>query len=136
MAAALDRLAANRAIATGFLEAIVAGDIARCTALLHADAEWWVQGWGEMPGAAFLAGLAGTIARSSARTLRIGLVTAEDDRVAVQAEGAFVFAEGTYANSYHYLFEIAGGRIAKGHEYLDTQVAAAFFAPAATADKR
>ncbi len=127
-----DLRAANRAVAIGFLDAIVAGDIARCAALLHPAAIWWVQGWGETSGTTFLASLNQTIARASSRSMRIGLVTAEADRVAVQAEGAFHFAEGIYANSYHYLFEIAGGRIVKGYEYLDTRIAAAFFGPSAT----
>jgi len=119
--------ARNRAVATGFLEAIAAGDIDRCAALLADDATWWVQGWGESSGAAFLASLGQTIARASSRKIRMGLVTAEADRVAVQAWGEFAFAEGVYANSYHYLFVIADGTIRQGFEYLDTSVAAAFF---------
>lgn len=123
-----DLIAANKRVATGFLAAIVAGDVAQCGVLLAPAARWWVQGWGEMPGSAFLASLAGTIARSSSRAITTGHVTAEADRVAVQAQGEFTFPEGVYANSYHYLFEIADGRITHGFEYLDTSIAAAFFA--------
>jgi ketosteroid isomerase-like protein len=123
-----DVRAANRAVAAGFLDAIAAGDIDLCAALLHPDAVWWVQGWGEISAPLFLTSLEGTIERSSSRSIQIGLMTAEEDRVAVQANGEFVFAEGVYANSYHYLFEIADGRIVKGYEYLDTRIAAAFFA--------
>jgi len=126
--ARLDLPTINRTIALDFLDAIVGGDIDRCAALLHPDAAWWVQGWGNNSGANFLHSLSLTIARSSSRVFRIGLVTAQDDRVAVQAEGIFAFAEGAYANSYHYLFEIVDRRIRKGYEYLDTQIAAAFFA--------
>lgn len=117
----------SRDVALGFLDAIVAGDIAACARLLHEDATWWVQGWGEQPAATFLASLGETIARSTSRSMTIGLTTAEDDRVAVQAWGEFRFAEGVYANSYHYLFRIADGRIVAGHEYLDTAIAGRFF---------
>jgi ketosteroid isomerase-like protein len=120
-------IAANKAVALGFLAAIEAGDIARCEALLDPAARWCVQGHGSFAAADFLASLAQTIARAATRTIAIGLVTAEDDRVAVQAEGDFAFAEGAYRNSYHYLFRIAGGRIVAGYEYLDTMVAARFF---------
>ena len=50
------------------------------------------------------------------------------DVVAVAAQGEFLFPEGAYRNSYHYLFTIAGGRIVSGREYLDTQIAARFYA--------
>ncbi len=123
-------LNANKAVASAFLDAITAGDISTCAALLAPDATWWVQGWGEMPGSAFLPSLEQTITRSASRSITIDTITAEDNRVAVQAHGAFVFPEGVYANSYHYLFIISGGRITAGFEYLDTMVAARFFAPA------
>lgn len=126
-------IAANRQVALDFLAAIVSGDIARLDALLHPDCTWWVQGWGTMPRDRFLASLASTIARAPTRRMEIVLVTAEEDRVAVVAEGSFAFPEGTYANSYHYLFRIEAGRISTGREYLDTRIAAAFFA-AASAD--
>jgi ketosteroid isomerase-like protein len=73
--------------------------------------------------------LCGTIRRSSARKMEILFVTAEEDRVAVAAEGEFLFEEGAYRNTYHYLFTIGCGRITAGREYLDTSVAARFFAP-------
>ncbi len=116
-----------REIALGFLSAIVDGDIDECARLLADDATWWVQGWGERPATDFIASLGQTIARSTSRSMRIGMTTAEDDRVAVQAWGEFHFAEGIYANSYHYLFRIVEGRIVAGYEYLDTAVAGRFF---------
>ena len=124
---AVQALARNKAVATGFIDGIVAGDIARCTALLAEDAVWWVQGWGESTGAAFLASLEQTIARASSRAFRLGLVTAEANRVAVQAWGELAFPEGIYANSYHYLFVIEHGTIRQGFEYFDTACAAAFY---------
>jgi ketosteroid isomerase-like protein len=119
----------NKAIALGFLEAIVSGDISRIEALLDPAANWWVQGWGMIERDAFLESLLRTIARSSGRKMSILSVTAEGDRVAVAAEGEFLLPEGAYCNSYHYLFTIADGRVILGREYLDTRIAARFFPP-------
>lgn len=125
-----DTLRRNRAACLDFLAAIAAGDLGRIDALLHPEASWWIQGWGTQPRARFLASLSATIARAGSRSMEIVAVTAEADRVAVAAEGAFAFPEGTYANSYHYLFTLRDGQIRDGREYLDTRVAAAFFGAA------
>lgn len=112
-----------------FLDAIVAGDLRALDALLAPTATWWVQGWGTLDRDALLQGLAGTIGRSSERALTVQRTTAQGDRVAIEAEGRFAFAEGPYVNSYVYIFAIdAQGRIEEGREYLDTAVAARFYA--------
>jgi ketosteroid isomerase-like protein len=116
-----------RSVGLAFLETIVGGDLARIDALLHPDCKWWVQGWGILDRQALLAGLGRTIGRAASRSMRVVRSTAEDDRVAIVAEGAFVFAEGVYRNSYHYLFTVSDGRILDGREYLDTLVAARFY---------
>ncbi len=122
-----DRLPTRTALA--FLDAIVAGDLATLDGLLAPDATWWVQGWGTLDRAALMAGLRGTISRSSKRAMEITRTTAECDRVAIEAQGAFTFAEGVYANSYVYMVVIdVAGRIVEGREYLDTAVAAQFYA--------
>jgi uncharacterized protein len=117
----------NKAVALEFLEAIAAGDTLRIQQLVDPDLRWWVQGWGAMDGGAFLASLFTTIARASIRKMTVLFVTAEENRVAVAAEGEFVFPEGTYSNTYHYLFTVANGKLVTGREYLDTTVAARFF---------
>lgn len=122
------------AAATGraFLAAIAAGDLATIDALLAPGATWWVQGWGMLGRDALVTGLAGTIGRSTARSIEILRMTAEADRVAIEAVGEFVLAEGVYANSYVYMIVVDGdGRIVEGKEYLDTAVAARFY-PAKT----
>jgi ketosteroid isomerase-like protein len=116
-------------VGRAFLDAIVAGDLDALDALLAPTATWWVQGWGMLDRGALLRGLSGTIGRSSERAVTIFRTTAEGDRVAIEAEGHFSFAEGPYCNNYVYIFTIdAQGRIAKGKEYLDTAVAARFYA--------
>jgi limonene-1,2-epoxide hydrolase len=49
---------------------------------------------------------------------KIGDVTADGDRVAVEAEGNAVTAEGTpYCNQYCFVFTIKGGKIVHMNEY-------------------
>ena len=50
-------------------------------------------------------------------------MTAEDDRVAVQAESRGIHASGQlYVNKYHFLITIRDGKIVKSQEYMDTQL--------------
>jgi len=124
-------LATNKAVARSFFEAIVAGDTVAIDALVHPQAHWWVQGWGDLSRMAFLNGLGQTIARARTRRYAVVTLTAEQDRVAVEATASFEFPEGTYQNTYHFLFRMSDGRIVEGKEYLDTTVAARFYPPAA-----
>jgi ketosteroid isomerase-like protein len=59
----------------------------------------------------------------------LGLITEQDDRVAVVA-GSYVplTAGGTYENLYHFLFRIRNGLIAEGFEFGDTLRSAQTFA--------
>ncbi|MCU1360433.1 MAG: hypothetical protein JWN99_1722 [Ilumatobacteraceae bacterium] len=51
-----------------------------------------------------------------------GAITAEGDRVCVEAESYVgLVAGGTYHGQYHFLFRIRDGKIAQVKEYLDTQ---------------
>ena len=55
-------------------------------------------------------------------------ITAQDNRVAVEAESRGTLKSGkVYNNRYHFLFEIENGRIAKMKEYCDTHHAADVF---------
>jgi ketosteroid isomerase-like protein len=54
----------------------------------------------------------------------IRTLTAEDDRVAIEAECDGVHVSGTpYRNQYHFLMRIRDGAIVEFKEYLDTQLA-------------
>jgi len=54
----------------------------------------------------------------------IQALTAEDDRVAIEAECDGVHVSGKpYRNQYHFLLRIRDGRIVEFKEYLDTQLA-------------
>ena len=51
-------------------------------------------------------------------------MTAEDDRVAIEAESRGLHASGVmYENQYHFLMVIRDGRVREFKEYLDTQLA-------------
>ena len=56
-------------------------------------------------------------------------ITAQDNRVAVEAESRAVHKPSgkTYNNFYHFLFEVADGRIKVMKEYCDTRHAAEVF---------
>jgi ketosteroid isomerase-like protein len=88
------------------------------------DATWWVPGRGQIDRATFL-GLANTFRGVLAGpfTMTILAVTAEDDRVAVETEGFAPMTDGrTYANSYHFLFRIQGGKIVEMREHNNSLV--------------
>ena len=54
----------------------------------------------------------------------VGPLTAEDDRVAAIVASRTEFGlQGPYSNLYHFLFQLAGGRIVKAWVYYDTALA-------------
>lgn len=117
----------NKRIASAFLQAIATGDLAAIEQLLHPDLVWWVLGFGELSRREFTASLAATIASSSERSVTINGLTAEANRVAIEASGSFKMPTTVYQNTYHYLFVIEAGRIILGKEYLDTVEATRVF---------
>jgi ketosteroid isomerase-like protein len=57
--------------------------------------------------------------------LTVKHLTAEDDRVAMEAEGRGIYASGdVFHNFYHILFTIREGKVVRGRAYLDTWTAA------------
>jgi hypothetical protein len=61
---------------------------------------------------------------------RILHLTAEADRVAVEARGSSTLMNGNqYNNEYHFLIFIRDGKVYKFMEYLDTQLADEVLAP-------
>ena len=120
---------AHKQVATAFLQAIADGDEAALEALLAPDFHWWVAGWGERSRAALLTALGRTMVCFSTRCITVTGITAEGERVAVEAEGRFERTGLTYCNTYHYLFIVRDGQISSGREYFDTAVASAAFGP-------
>lgn len=122
-------LEANKRLVRDFLEHYAAGRYDAALAMLAPDSQWWLPGHPEEFSAAGWADKA-TVERRLASNLKllphgleimIGAITAEEDRVAVEAESKATLVNGRlYHNRYHFLFVIRDGRIHVVKEYLDT----------------
>jgi ketosteroid isomerase-like protein len=110
----------NRATALKLVATLGAG--APDLSLATEDAVWWAPGRGEYDSKTFAA-IAGAFAgmfKAPSKITVLG-VTAEGDRVAIEAEGHAELTNGKiYRNRYHYLFEFRNGNICRGKLYNDT----------------
>jgi hypothetical protein len=119
----------NRAVARELFAAISSADTAKLDELYAPDFELWTAG--SLP-------FSGTRTRAQALegmrmiggmfpagiTFTITAMTAEGDRVAVEAESEGVHASGVpYHNFYHFLLVIRDGKIVRFKEYMDTLLA-------------
>jgi len=120
---------ANKHVVLSFLETLSASKFDAALALMADSATVWIAG---KPDKSVLAGTI-TKAQFAERLKGIGVampkglritpkgLTAEGDRVAVEAESYAEMASGTiYNNLYHFLFEVRGGKIQAMREYRDT----------------
>jgi uncharacterized protein len=120
---------ANKNVVLSFFENFSAGKVDAALALMADTATWWVAG---KPDKFVLAGtktktqfaeIVKEIVTAMPKGLRVtpkGL-TAEEDRVAAEAESYGETASGKiYNNLYHFLFEVRDGKIQAVREYLDT----------------
>jgi ketosteroid isomerase-like protein len=86
------------------------------------DAQWWIPGTGWLTRAQFMT----LVEKFGERvggpvTLTIQGVTAEGDRVAVEAQAHAALKNGKiYRNTYHFLFMFRDGKICQAKEYNDT----------------
>lgn len=120
---------ANKRLVREFLDHYAHGRYDAALALLAPDSRWWLPGHAQEFPAAGWADKA-TVERRLAANLKllprgleiiVGDMTAEGDRVAVEAESKAQLANGTlYHNRYHFLFVVRDGRIQVVKEYLDT----------------
>lgn len=126
---------ANKRLALALLEAAGKHDGPTFAALMHPEATW------QTVGKPHLFAYAGVQSREKICAYMatpsifvggvettIGQVTAEDDRVAVEAATEGTLPDGrVYTNTYHYLFTIRDRLVWRVKEYIDTQSAAEFF---------
>jgi uncharacterized protein len=116
----------SKRIVLGFFENLNAGNAAAALDALGDSATWWIQGNFPLSGTktkAQFVELLGQLgaAIDGALSLRVKGVTAEGDRVAVEAESFAKMKNGkTYQNRYHFLCEVRDGKIQAVREYLDT----------------
>lgn len=121
-----DPAARNREIVAELFDAISRADVAKLDELYAPDFEIWTAG--QLP-------ISGTRTRAQALegmamidsmfpdglTFTVTGLTAEGDRVAVEAESDGVHASGRrYHNQYHFLVVIRDGKIQRFKEYMDT----------------
>jgi len=120
---------ANKQVVLSFFENFSACKVDAALALLADTATWWVAGnpdqfalAGTKTKAQFVALVQG-IGAAMPKGLRVTPkgITAEGDRVAVEAESSGETASGKIDNNlYHFLCAVRGGKIQAVREYLDT----------------
>jgi ketosteroid isomerase-like protein len=115
----------NRRTALKFIEALDGSSID--LSLVTEDLQWWGPKMGYVSKAEFLNILEVFQTWFKSRlTIKVNGVTAEGDRVAVEAESHGELKNGKiYRNTYHFLFEFRDGKICLTKEYNDTAYAAA-----------
>jgi uncharacterized protein len=119
----------NKKIVLSFFENFSSGKMEQALALMADNATWSVMG---KPDKFALAGtktkaqfaeLVKGIGAAMPKGLRVTPkgITAEGDRVALEAESYGETANGkVYNNMYHFLIEVRGGKVQAVREYLDT----------------
>ena len=116
----------NKRVVFGFFESMNSGNGAAVMNALADSATWWVAGNFPLSGTktkAQFAELMGQLGSRIDGALRVtpSEVTAEGDRVAVEAESYGKMKNGkVYQNQYHFLFVVRDGKIQQVKEYLDT----------------
>jgi ketosteroid isomerase-like protein len=120
----------NRAVVLRLMRAMDVCDVATIREIITPDATWWVLGVGEMDRETLIGQLQALLGNARvAETLILG-TTAEDDRVAVESHGNFVFEDGrAYRNRYHHLYTVRDGRVVGVREYLDLRETERVFGP-------
>ncbi|UCV23608.1 nuclear transport factor 2 family protein [Ferribacterium limneticum] len=126
---------ANKDTAKKFLDALGASEIETVKGLIADDIVAVCTGTSLLSGTRGHAEIVGAgdifkkITKSGLR-FEILSMTAEDDRVSVEAQGHAELVSGArYDNQYHFLFFIRDGRVFKMKEYIDTKLADAVLAP-------
>lgn len=118
---------ANKKLARQFFDALNRGDHEAVLGLYTDDGALWTAGTLPFSGThvrdeigPFMAGILGVFPEGLSFTLKN--LTAEGDRVAIEAESRGLHASGQiYTNQYHFLMIVKDGRVRELKEYLDTQ---------------
>lgn len=117
---------ANKGVVLGFFENFSTGKFDDALAMMRDDATWWVAGKFELSGTKTKAEF-GQLVKGIGSAMPNGLkitpksLVAEGNNVAVEAESYGELANGkVYNNQYHFLVELADGKITAVREYLDT----------------
>ncbi len=124
----------NKKIALAWFDERSAGN-PRVFDRLAESATWMIMAKGPMGGSRTKAELMEIVSQNTARfqvpvRFTVTGITAEGDRVAIEAQGYGKLKNGkTYENLYHFLFIIKDGKIQTGKEYCDFHYAHEVFNP-------
>ena len=118
----------NKQLVRDFFEALNTGDVERIVAAYAEDGQLQTMGNTLISGVYSrdqIAAAAGGIYDVFPDGLHFTIkdMVAEGDKVAVEAESEGEHVSGqTYANQYHFLFELRDGKLASLKEYMDTEL--------------
>ena len=113
----------NKALAAQLIVALSTGDADAMGRLVDDDCQWWVTGFPRhrtMSRPQMVRGVKAIIDQvlPGGFNMTVLGMTAEGDRVAVEAESrAYTTANKLYNNFYHFLFVFRDGRVILGREY-------------------
>ncbi|MDP4534311.1 nuclear transport factor 2 family protein [Marinobacter salarius] len=118
----------NKEIAQTFLDIFSTGNVNAILDCLHEDATWWISGK--------IGGISGTYSKAEIGELLAGVtsaykqgalpvrvlgMTAEEDRVAIEAESYAELHNGKiFNNEYHFLITVSDEKVIQVREYSDT----------------
>ncbi len=118
----------NKQRVRDFFDALNAADAERIAAAYHPEGRCWTSGntliSGTLSREQIVAG-AGAVLEAFPQGLRFSItaMTAEGERVAVEAESDGMHVSGRhYHNFYHFLFEFRDGLVLQLKEYMDTEL--------------
>lgn len=118
----------NKNVVEAFFKALNSNDMDTMLELYHAEGSCWTSGKtlisGTMSVAQIAAGATAILAAfPNGLIFTIHTITAEGDRVAVEAESLGEHASGvTYNNLYHFMFVMREGKVLQLKEYMDTEL--------------
>ncbi|MEE3327583.1 MAG: nuclear transport factor 2 family protein [Myxococcota bacterium] len=116
----------NKKFARAFIDAISRGDAQAIQDAYAEDGSSWTIGSMPISGRFSKAEIAQTASSvldvfPEGLTFTVHSMTAEDDRVAIEAESKGIHVSGKeYNNLYHFLMRVRDGKIVEWKEYMDT----------------
>ncbi|MFV0496418.1 nuclear transport factor 2 family protein [Mycobacterium sp.] len=114
----------NKQLAVDFLKAMHSGDHEAGASMLTDDCEFFLAGdmakSGRLSAAGGLAIWAGITNAIQGGTFNFGHVTAEQDRVSIEAESFGTINDVAFHNQHHFLIRVRNGKIYQFKEYFDT----------------
>lgn len=117
----------NKALAAELINAVSTGDADAIRRLVAEDCKWWVMGFPRertLTRDQMVRGVRAIIDKvlPGGFNIKVTGMTAEGDRVAVEAESRSNTVEGKlYNNFYHFLFVFRDGKVIRGMEYTNPQ---------------